>query len=104
MPRRRSKGTTATRGYGAAHQAQRRQALAALTPGQPCPRCGHSMWPGQALDLDHTDDRATYLGLAHAKCNRAAGARKGNRMRGQRRRAAARPDSGELPLITSRQW
>jgi hypothetical protein len=104
MPtRRRSKDGTAARGYGAEHQAQRKQALAAFIPGQPCPRCGHSMWPGQALDLDHTDDRAGYHGLAHARCNRSAGARKGNKLRGLRRRVA-RPDSAELPLITSRQW
>jgi hypothetical protein len=35
------------------------------------------MLPGQALDLDHTDDGAGWLGFSHARCNRAAGGRKG---------------------------
>jgi hypothetical protein len=53
--------------------------------GRPCPRCGLPLLPGQDLDLDHTDDRAGYLGFIHATCNRAAGARLGN----ARRRARA---------------
>jgi hypothetical protein len=28
------------------------------------------------VDLDHTDDRAGYLGLAHRRCNRRDGQRK----------------------------
>src|SRR5829696_472704 len=43
------------------------------------------MLPGQALDLDHTDDRAGYLGFSHSTCNRAAGARLGNARRRARR-------------------
>lgn len=73
-------------GLGAAHQAERRRQLAALWPGQPCPRCGRGLYPGQPLDLDHMIARA--LGgasgpvlLAHARCNRSAGAALGNRLR-----------------------
>lgn len=35
----------------------------------------------QALDLDHDDDRRRYRGMAHASCNRRAGAIKGNKER-----------------------
>lgn len=50
-----------------------------------CPFPGKMVLPGQRWDLDHTDDRSGYLGPAHARCNRAAGARKGNRLRGRQR-------------------
>ena len=49
--------------------------------GKACTRCGLIMYPGQALDLDHTDNRDGYLGFAHRSCNRRAGARKGNALR-----------------------
>jgi hypothetical protein len=49
--------------------------------GRPCTRCGRLMLPGQLLDLDHTDDGASYLGFAHARCNRIAGGRLGNTRR-----------------------
>jgi len=55
--------------------------------GAACVRCGRVMLPGEALDLDHTDDRGGYLGMAHAACNRAAGARKGNASRARARQA-----------------
>lgn len=47
----------------------------------PCPRCAEPMKPGQRLDLDHTDDRAGYLGLSHSSCNQAAGSRVGSARR-----------------------
>lgn len=64
------------RRYGARHQSVR----AALLPaayGQPCPHCGETMWPGQALDLDHVPGTALYRGMAHAVCNRREGGRRG---------------------------
>lgn len=69
--------TTTQRGYGAAHQAARREALKAYRPGQPCTRCGHAIWvqDPRPLHLDHTDDRHGYRGLAHPRCNTQAGAR-----------------------------
>lgn len=70
------KRTTTERGYGHEHRTARERALARLRDGDPCGRCGKPMLRAQQLDLDHTDDRAAYRGLAHAHCNRAAGSRK----------------------------
>ena len=48
------------------------------------------MLPGQPLDLDHTDDRAGYLGMSHATCNRRAGGQAGQaRRRANRERIIA---------------
>lgn len=60
------------------HKTLRKRLLASLMrqPGQPCARCGQPMYVSQLLDLDHTDDRSGYLGLAHRACNRRAGQRK----------------------------
>lgn len=95
-----SAGGTTDRGYGSAHRKLRQRHLAELkrNPGQPCPRCGQPMFPDQDLDLDHTDDRAGYQGLAHLPCNRAAGARTANRNRA--RRATPQPRT----WTTSRDW
>jgi hypothetical protein len=87
--------STTARGYGYQHQ-QLRRALLPYAYGKDCPRCGHTMQRGQQLDLDHTDDRAGYKGMAHATCNRSAGAVKGM---AQRR---AEPDP-ESPCVT-REW
>lgn len=104
------RGTTTQRGLGAPHQADIRRLRATLQDGEPCWRCGQPMYHWQALDRDHLTARA--LGgangpavLAHASCNRSAGARLGNRMRGSRKAAtaAARPPA-TTPLRTSRQW
>lgn len=78
--------SAAYRGLGADHAADRRRLLAALKDGDLCWRCGQPMYHSQALERDHVIDRA--LGgkdgpavLAHAACNRSAGARLGNQMR-----------------------
>lgn len=73
------RGTAAQRSYGKVHQATR-DALLPLAYGQPCPRCGRPMQPGQALDLGHSDGKRKKLGLPgdrieHAVCNRSAGGR-----------------------------
>ena len=94
-------GNTTSRGYGTEHQRLRKAALADLamrtTAGvtTTCPHCGRPMHVGMALDLDHTDDRRGYRGLAHRSCNRSAGGKKGNASRARRR--TARP-------ATSRAW
>jgi hypothetical protein len=91
----RPKGTIA-RGYGATHRTTRR-ALLPTAYGSPCTRCGRLILVGDAIDLDHTDDRTAYLGFAHATCNRSAGATLGNRVRALTRRL-------RQATYQSRQW
>lgn len=75
----------ADRGYGYQHR-KLRAVLVKDAIGKPCVRCGMPMLQGQPLDLDHTDDRSGYRGMAHMSCNRRAGAIKGNKMRRPRSR------------------
>jgi hypothetical protein len=64
-------GTTAARGYGAAHQALRRTLAPYVAAGLcSCSRCGQLIRPDEQWDLDHTQDRRGYLGASHASCNR----------------------------------
>ena len=91
----RNKASTTARGYGATHRAIRAKLLPGAY-GQPCTRCGKPMQPGQALHLDHNEDRTGYLGFAHASCNRRAGACKGARIV-NRRAAVVRP-------VTASRW
>lgn len=86
------RGTTAQRGYGPAHQAEREQRLLRYRPGDPCAHCGRQItyWPlpvaRRYLDLPHNAARTGYLpGLAHRSCNRRDGAVRGNQMRGRAR-------------------
>jgi hypothetical protein len=51
--------TTADRGLGWPHQRQRAAALAALTPGSPCPLCWLPMYPRQRLDRGCTPVRSS---------------------------------------------
>jgi hypothetical protein len=77
---------TVQRGYGAEHRrgyaAQREQQW-----GRPCCRCGREMIRGQTINKDHSDDRQTYLGWSHRRCNIAAS----NRRRAALARARAGP-------------
>lgn len=89
-------GNTTARGYGSHHQKQRaRWARIVQAGAATCTRCDRPIHPHQPWDLDHSDDRTTYLGAAHAKCNRAAGGRKA--------RARDRLKARTL-LIRSRNW
>ena len=89
------KGTTTERGLGAAH-IRRRKALLPAAIGTPCPgpadgirsrKCTGIIINGYA-DLDHTVPRA--LGgtagdrIICSSCNRAAGARLGNKLRAKK--------------------
>lgn len=73
---------TTDRGYGYAHQLERKawakelKRLGVL----PCARCGQPIHDGDPWDLGHTDDRTGYLGPEHRnECNRADGGRKRHR-------------------------
>lgn len=72
--------STNQRGYGAEHQRLRKQWAKLLDDiGQlPCTRasdrqCSGFVTRGQEWELDHTDDRTGYLGIAHKACNRRHG-------------------------------
>jgi hypothetical protein len=73
-----SQGTTTQRGYGAAHEKQRRAWEPKVREGHvKCARCRQRIAPGTAWDLGHTDDRTAWTGPEHATCNRSAGGRGG---------------------------
>jgi hypothetical protein len=81
----RYRGTTAERGLGGDHVADKKRLLAQHREGDPCWRCGQPMYKSQGLERDHLIDRARGGAdgpavLAHMACNRAAGARLGNQM------------------------
>jgi 5-methylcytosine-specific restriction endonuclease McrA len=87
------RGNTTQRGIGWAHQADKRRLIALHKDGDLCWRCGQPMYKWQALDRDHILDRAHGGAegpavLAHAACNRSAGASAGNRERSRGRRWA----------------
>lgn len=64
--------------YGSEHAKARKAAAERHDPSDPCTRCGHPLGPmGQWLHYDHSPDRQSYLGFAHARCNVRAGARTG---------------------------
>lgn len=84
--------TTTERGYGKAHQAERRRYAAVMKRhgGCVCARCGRWILASQPWDLGHNPyDRGTYLGPLHVRCNRDTRLEKALR-RGLSARAAAR--------------
>lgn len=78
--------STTLRGYGAKHQKERDSWRPHVVAGLvTCWRCGQPIPPRSVWDLGHDDnDRSRYRGPEHRRCNRAAGARKGNARRKQR--------------------
>lgn len=81
----RYRGTTAQRGLGSDHVADKKRLMALHRDGDPCWRCGKPMFKAQGLHRGHIIDRA--LGgadgpaaLEHPWCNLQAGARLGNQL------------------------
>lgn len=74
MPR---PGTRQSRGYDADHDRVRRRYQRRMDTGEvyPCTRC-HTPVDPTDWHLDHTDDRKTWLGPAHPRCNSQAGVQK----------------------------
>jgi hypothetical protein len=105
MPR---NGNTTARGYGAQHQSKREKLAPTVATGTiTCARCGLLIAPGQPWDLGHTDDRTSWTGPEHRRCNRVDGTRKTNASRRSRRQARQTPPTPTpttLQPITSRQW
>jgi hypothetical protein len=105
MARTKPRLPASARGYGPPHRKRVTAAKAAWWPGQPCARCGRPITSltmtdrrgrtVSAVDLGHVDGsgKTAYAGLEHRFCSRSAGAKLGNRMRGQARQWA-----------TSRRW
>lgn len=74
--------TTTERGYGPDHQAERRALAPLVDAGQAhctepiCLEPHRRIHPGTPWDLAHNREQpGTYHGPAHARCNRAEGAR-----------------------------
>lgn len=75
-----ARGTRRQRGYDRVHDRLRRQWKPKVVAGLVnCARCGGPIHPGQEWALDHTDDRAGYLGPSHKTCNNSAGGKAAHR-------------------------
>lgn len=87
------KKPAAERGYGYAHQLQRRRVKPIVDRGEAychareCLEDSRWIQPGTPWDLGHTPDRTTWTGPEHRRCNRVEGASRGNRQRSRREKA-----------------
>lgn len=71
-----ARGTRQQRGYDAQHDRERATWAPLVDAGDiTCPRCHQRIDPGEPWDLGHTDDRRSWTGPEHQRCNRAAGGR-----------------------------
>lgn len=77
------RGKTSARGYGAAHQALRKQWQPQVEAGEVrCWRCGNTIIPGTPWHLGHDDqDRHLYRGPEHKKCNLVGASQEAHRRR-----------------------
>jgi len=73
----RARGTKAQRGYGSEHTKLRTSWSSRVATGTvKCARCNRTIAPAAPWALDHADDRETYLGPSHKRCNDSAGGTK----------------------------
>ena len=76
----RERPSTTARGYGSEHQATRRVWAEEIEYGiVSCARCHRRIFPSDAWDLGHSEDRRM-TAPEHARCNRAAAGRKSLRL------------------------
>jgi hypothetical protein len=74
------RGSRQQRGYDREHTRLRARWKPKVDAGLvDCARCGTRIWLGQPWALDHTDDRAGYLGPSHKRCNDSAGGKAAHR-------------------------
>lgn len=73
----RARGTSAERGYGPKHRAERKRWAPLVASGNvKCWRCGEYIAADEPFDLGHDDaDRTRYRGPEHQGCNRATAGR-----------------------------
>ncbi|HEV2778835.1 MAG TPA: hypothetical protein VGX25_05485 [Actinophytocola sp.] len=95
-------GQTTARGYGWSHQQERERWRPEVEAGRvDCWRCAERIHTWQPWDLGHDDDdptKRTYKGPEHRRCNRAAGARKAERIRGWAWKPRRRREHRELSV------
>lgn len=83
--------TTGARGYGMAHQRERKRWERRVEAGLvDCARCKEPIVPGRPWDLGHNDERTAWSGPEHRVCNRRAGGRNGAAVTNSARRVAVR--------------
>ena len=76
----RARGSRESRGYGPEHRALRKTWAPRVATGSVlCARCQQPILPGKPWALDHSDDRADYLGPSHKFCNDSAGGKAAHR-------------------------
>lgn len=84
-------GSTTARGYGSAHQAERKRwepivATGSVNCANPdCDRPSQPIDPDEPWDVGHTPDRTGYRGPEHMACNRREGGRNGAYATNQKR-------------------
>lgn len=71
----RQRGSSYSRGYDAAHQKERRRIINAGIHNFRCARCGDQFEYDEPFQLGHTDDRKSWSGPEHIRCNLGAAGR-----------------------------
>jgi hypothetical protein len=86
-----ARGSTHARGYGSAHERERRRWVKRVDAGlATCARCHDPIEPGRPWDLGHNDTRTGWTGPEHRVCNRRAGGVNGAAVTNAARRVAVR--------------